>query len=93
MLDWAAEQPVPPPFTTIAWRIAHIGSVVLAARAANHFGDGFDLAAVRWPGTAQSGLDYLRDLYRDRTKGKQTSSTISTSTSSGAYGIFRPVRR
>jgi hypothetical protein len=62
-LDWSAEEPVPPPFTTIAWRIAHIGSVVLGARAANHFGDGYDLAAERWPGTAAAGLDFLRDSY------------------------------
>jgi len=63
MLDWANPAPVPPPFTTIAWRISHIATVVLEARAANHFGDGFDLDAVRWPGTAQAGLDYLQESY------------------------------
>jgi hypothetical protein len=31
-------EPSPPPFTTIAWRMCHTGSV-LAERASHHFGD------------------------------------------------------
>ncbi len=63
VVDHAEEEPAPPPFTTIAWRIAHIGSDVLGMRAGNHFGDGYDLAEVRPPGTAQAGLDLLRESY------------------------------
>lgn len=38
-LDWEYPEPVPPPFTTIAWRLVHIGGT-LYARANAFFGDG-----------------------------------------------------
>ncbi|MCP2256802.1 DinB superfamily protein [Streptoalloteichus tenebrarius] len=58
--DWVWPEPSPPPVTTIAWRIAHIGGPVLGMRASRHFGDGsFDLDTVDWPGTAAAGLDFL----------------------------------
>jgi hypothetical protein len=37
-LDYAIPEPVPPPFTTIAWRLAHVIVGVLAMRNATHFG-------------------------------------------------------
>src|SRR5215470_1277032 len=37
-MDWARPEPQPPPFTTIAWRLCHIGSVLLQ-RASHHLGD------------------------------------------------------
>lgn len=37
-IDFAYPEPVPPPFTTIAWRLGHVVVGVLAARNASHFG-------------------------------------------------------
>jgi hypothetical protein len=37
-MDYAIPQPVPAPFTTIAWRLNHVIVGVLAARNAAHFG-------------------------------------------------------
>jgi len=70
--EWTYPEPVPPPFTTIAWRIAHIGDGVLGARAANHFGDGYDRESVRYPITAREGLDYLHESYALWHKGLTT---------------------
>jgi hypothetical protein len=57
--------PDPAPFTTIAWRICHIGSGVLGFRASNHFGDGSqaDESKITWPTTAADGLAFLDDAY------------------------------
>lgn len=49
-------EPVTPPFTTIAWRMCHIASV-LGARASYHFGDrSWSRDSVSWPGTAVDAL-------------------------------------
>jgi SAM-dependent methyltransferase len=57
---------VPPPFTTIAWRLGHIATSILGMRAANHFGNGsFDIRSVRWPGTAAEGLAFVDATYDD----------------------------
>ena len=54
--DWAEPEPEPPPFTTIAWRLAHIATF-FGERASNHFGDGsFDPATVAWTGSADDAL-------------------------------------
>ncbi|MFF5448702.1 DinB family protein [Streptomyces sp. NPDC012888] len=37
-IDYAYPEPVPPPFTTIAWRLGHVVVGVLAMRNASHFG-------------------------------------------------------
>ena len=37
-IDWAYPEPVPPPVTTIAWRLGHIIVGCLGARNAAHFG-------------------------------------------------------
>lgn len=51
--------PEPPPFTTIAWRMCHIGSV-LGARASFHFGDrAWREDAIEWPGTALGAIAFL----------------------------------
>lgn len=58
--DWSWPAPEPPPFTTIAWRLAHIAGPVLGIRASNHFGDGsVSVETIRWPGTAGEALDWL----------------------------------
>ena len=58
------DAPTPAPFTTIAWRLAHIGSGVLGMRARNHFGDGaFTFDDVDWPGSAAEGLEFVADAY------------------------------
>ncbi|MGE3268918.1 MAG: DinB family protein [Chloroflexota bacterium] len=63
-LDWSWPAPEPPPFTTIAWRLAHITGPVLGFRASNHFGDGsLTLETIRWPGRAADAIDLLEQSY------------------------------
>ena len=63
-IDWAWPAPDPPPFTTIAWRLAHIAGPVLGIRASNHFGDGsVKLATIRWPGTAGEAVAFVERSY------------------------------
>jgi hypothetical protein len=64
VIDFEYPEPVPAPFTTIAWRLGHIGSGVLGFRADNHFGTGaptFD--EVEWPATAKAATAYVEDGY------------------------------
>lgn len=64
-IDWAYPAPEPPPFTTIAWRLAHIAIPVLGMRASNHFGDGsVNLESVKWPGDAETALAVLHGHYQ-----------------------------
>lgn len=59
------DAPHPAPFTTIAWRMAHIGAHVLGMRARNHFGDGqWTFDDVSWPATAADGIAFVEDAYR-----------------------------
>src|SRR6478672_10023287 len=63
-IDWAWPAPDPPPFTTIAWRLAHIAGPVLGIRASRHFGDGsVRLETIRWPGSAVEALAFLDRSY------------------------------
>lgn len=64
MADWEWPAPDPAPFTTIAWRMSHIGGPVFGWRAANHFGDGMDIEATLWPGTASDGIRFVEDGYK-----------------------------
>jgi DinB superfamily len=65
VMDFVVRPPDPPPFTTIAWRMAHIAVGVFGARASNHFGDGsVDEASTDWPLTAAGGLELL-DQHHD----------------------------
>jgi DinB superfamily len=52
-LDYAVPAPVPPPVTTIAWRLGHITVGVLGLRVAAHFGGpASDYDTHRYPGDA-----------------------------------------
>lgn len=63
--DYTHPEPNPPPFTTIAWRLGHIGAL-LRMRVSNHFGDAsFDVRAVDWPGSADAGISFVADAYHD----------------------------
>ena len=65
VIDYEPGDPMPGPFTTIAWRIGHISIGIFGARAANHFGDGgvwYD--NVDWPLDAAGGLALLESSYR-----------------------------
>jgi hypothetical protein len=63
--DFEYPEPDPPPFTTIAWRMAHISIGVLGVRAANHFGEAgsVEYATTDWPLTAAGGLELLDRQY------------------------------
>ncbi|MGH9226454.1 MAG: DinB family protein [Acidimicrobiales bacterium] len=59
LADWAAPEPSPAPFTTIAWRLSHIGWF-LNLRANHRFGDGtLTPLTAPWPGTPEAALDWM----------------------------------
>ncbi|MFF2655144.1 DinB family protein [Streptomyces sp. NPDC058045] len=64
VIDFALPEPEPPPFTTIAWRLAHVIVGVLAVRNAAHFGraptdyPSFDYAATADEALAQLDAEY-----------------------------------
>ncbi|MEV6233644.1 DinB family protein [Saccharopolyspora shandongensis] len=59
-MDFGYPEPVPSPFTTIAWRLGHISGHVFAMRASNHFGDAsYRMDDHDYPGTAAAALSYL----------------------------------
>ncbi|OZM72854.1 hypothetical protein CFN78_14150 [Amycolatopsis antarctica] len=63
-MDFAFETPEPPPFTTIAWRLAHIAGHVFHLRANSHFGDGsYRMDNEDHPGTAAAALAYLDEQH------------------------------
>ena len=63
-VDFVFPEPVPPPVTTIAWRLAHILVGVLGARIAGHFGGvPHDYLTYDYPATADEALRRLDDLY------------------------------
>jgi hypothetical protein len=62
--DFEYPEPVPPPVTTIAWRLGHLIVGVFGARNAAHFGGPpMDYMSVDWPGDAASALAMLDDGY------------------------------
>jgi hypothetical protein len=64
VIDFEWPEPVPPPITTIAWRLGHVASGVFGIRASNHFGDGtMSYDTVEWPDTAAGGLAFLDETY------------------------------
>ena len=75
--DYVVPEPDPPPFTTIAWRIGHMATGVLGARADNHFGDragDFDRTHVAGGATATAAdglaaLDAAYAAWHDGIKG------------------------
>jgi hypothetical protein len=63
-IDWEHPAPDPPPVTTIAWRLAHLGSGVFAVRNADHFsGPPWDMSSREWPGSAADALAWVADGY------------------------------
>ncbi|MFB9209099.1 DinB family protein [Nonomuraea spiralis] len=59
-IDFAFPQPVPAPFTTIAWRLGHVIVGVLAARNAAHFGaPAASYDTWEYAGRAAGALDQL----------------------------------
>ena len=73
-LDGERRDPAPPPLTTIAWRLVHVGATCLANRASTFFGDAhvpadadmFDSRHVPadLPGDADAGVAFLERSYR-----------------------------
>jgi hypothetical protein len=62
--DHAFPEPVPPPLTTIAWRLCHVAGLNLALRANTWFGDGdLTMETIDWPGSAAEALAFLEAGY------------------------------
>ncbi|MEU3778656.1 DinB family protein [Streptomyces sp. NPDC032472] len=81
-IDWAPPEPVPPPVTTIAWRLGHILVGVLGARSASHFGGPpVDYMTYAYPGTAAEALEQLDAAYARWVAGVR---------SLGTEGLTRP---
>lgn len=69
-IDFAMPQPDPPPFTTIAWRLAHVIVGVLAMRNASHFGRApTDYGSFPYFPTAAGALAQLDEEYAAWTAG------------------------
>lgn len=70
VVDFAFPEPVPAPFTTIAWRMAHVVVGILAVRSHGHFG-GPEASYQDWAyaGTADEALDQLDREYARWTAG------------------------
>jgi hypothetical protein len=63
-LEFAFPEPVPPPVTTIAWRLAHIIVGVFGARAGSHFGaPKLDYDSFAYAATADEALRQLDETY------------------------------
>jgi len=81
-LDWPEPAPEPPPFTTIAWRLAHIATAVFGERVSNHFGDGsFRGESVPWSGKA---VDAMAIVTAEYTRWRDGVAAL------GEEGLFRP---
>jgi hypothetical protein len=62
VIDWEFPEPVPAPFTTIAWRLGHVIVGVLGMRNAAHFGRApVDYTSFSYAGTAAEALTQLDD--------------------------------
>ncbi|MEV6901443.1 DinB family protein [Amycolatopsis sp. NPDC051372] len=69
-VDFAYPEPVPPPVTTIAWRLSHVIVGVLGMRAASHFGGpAMSYETFPYAGTAAEALDQLDSAYDSWIKG------------------------
>lgn len=63
-IDFEFPQPVPPPFTTIAWRLAHVIVGVFGMRNASHFGGpAMDYQSFAYARTAAEALGQLDAVY------------------------------
>jgi hypothetical protein len=81
-VDFAMPEPDPAPFTTIAWRLAHVIVGVLAMRNASHFGrPPTDYDSFEYAPTAAEALDQLDAEYATWLAGVE---------SLGETGLARP---
>lgn len=72
-IDFAFPPPEPEPFTTIAWRLAHVIAGVLAVRAHAHFdGPAADYQSWTYATDAATAQQQLDDAYANWTAGVQT---------------------
>ena len=62
-MDRERPAPDPPPLTTIAWRMCHIGEL-LGERASYHFGDR-SFSVNDWPGTARDAIAFVERGYAE----------------------------
>jgi DinB family protein len=82
-IDFALPEPVPPPFTTIAWRLGHVIVGVLAMRNAAHFSrEPTDYQSFEYAATAEEALAQLDREYAAWQSGVE---------SLGEDGLRRPV--
>jgi hypothetical protein len=64
LLDFELPEPVPPPVTTIAWRLGHVLIGIFGMRNASHFGGPpVDYQSVEWPTTAADALTRVDAQY------------------------------
>ncbi|MFU8872804.1 DinB family protein [Micromonospora sp. SL4-19] len=81
-IDFAMPEPVPPPFTTIGWRLGHVIVGVLAVRNAAHFGRApTDYRSFAYAATAATALAQLDAEYATWLAGVE---------SLGEAGLARP---
>ena len=72
MPDWGSPEPSPAPFTTIAWRVSHIG-FFLNMRANHRFGDRtMTPMNAPWPSSARAALDWIDKSFRAYREGVAT---------------------
>ncbi|GAB6904127.1 DinB family protein [Kineosporia succinea] len=70
VIDWTFPNPEPAPFTTIAWRLAHVVVGVLAMRNATHFGaPEADHGTWSYPGGGAAALGQLDEQLAVWTRG------------------------
>jgi hypothetical protein len=70
VIDFEYPEPVPPPVTTIAWRLGHVIVGVFGARNATHFGGPpMDYFTTVWPADAKGALAMLDDVYAGWVRG------------------------
>jgi len=82
-IDFTYPEPKPAPFTTIAWRLAHVIVGVLAMRSHSHFGGPpADYQSWDYATDAATALDQLDDVY---------TTWITGVRSLDAAGLARPV--
>jgi hypothetical protein len=96
VLDGQRPEPVPTPFTTIAWRLVHVGATCLANRANAFFGDAgvpddATMADPRYvpkdlPGSAAEGIVFLEWAYHKWHDGIATLNEAGLETPLGPKG-------
>jgi len=69
-VEFARPEPIPPPVTTIAWRMAHLIVGILGQRAASHFGaPPIEWDSHAYAGSAAGALNQLDEAYAQWTEG------------------------